>query len=171
MEEWEFYAAFSRNHCTRPLFRGTFARDEIAREKSEPGLYVVNTAPRSSRGEHWCLMFVPSTIINNKGNNNILYFDSYGLKPLYKEYYQFIHPRSTFYYNSKRLQGYGTATCGLYCLYVGALLSCGFSLQECTKRFSSTNFSHNDRLIPTLVRKEFPTDRSGMSCCSLSGKK
>lgn len=158
MEEWEFYAAFARNHCTRPLFRGTFARDEIAREKPERGIYIVNTAPRSSPGEHWTLFFV---------SNSVTYFDSYGIRPLHREYYDFIHPAETFFYNCKRLQGDFSDTCGQYCLYAAALLSCGFSLEDCTRKFSSANFAFNDKLVPVLVNKHYPRRSKGMSCCSL----
>lgn len=159
MQEYQFYSAFGRNHCTKHFFRGTFACDEIAAEEPKPGLYVVNTAPRSSSGEHWTLCFISV-------EREVSYFDSYGLQPIYPQFYEFIRPTPSFQYSSKRLQGYDSNTCGLYCLYVGSQLSCGVPLQECTSKFSPTKFRLNDRLIATLVQKEFPREKINMTCCS-----
>lgn len=161
MEEIEFYPLFFRNHCTRHLFRGTFARDEIRKQTPEPGLYIVNTAPRRSAGEHWVLFFI------SPKNKQISFFDSFGMIPLYKEFYDFIGSASKFYYSKKTIQGSTSATCGFFCLYVGALLCCGMTLQECTRKFSATNQGVNDRLIPILVWKEFESPEQDLTCSSV----
>lgn len=154
MEEWVFHSAFRSHFCTRPLFRGTFASDEIGREKLRPGLFIINTAPRSSDGEHWVLCHVDKVIS---------YCDSYGLKPFFPEFFKFLGKCPEFVYNKKRLQGPTSTTCGHYCLYLGARLACGIPLQDATSKFSSIT-SVNDRAIFTLVRKEFPI--IGLRCCS-----
>ena len=160
MEEHEFYPMFAGNQCTRPWFRGTFASDEIGQEKPAPGLYVVNTAQRSSSGEHWVLFYVCPK------DNTISYFDSFGMIPIHEEFYHFIGNAPSFFYAKKRIQGSLSHTCGLYCLYVGALLCCGVPLRECTQRFSSSDYRRNDQLIPVLVRKQFPSPALNLSCCS-----
>lgn len=156
--ELDFYPAFAQHPCTRTLFRGTFARDEIAREKPEPGAYIVNTDRRREPGKHWVLFFVsPERVIT--------YFDSLGSVPLHAEMYDFIGAAKHFFFNKTRLQANDTRTCGLYCLYVAARLSCGQHLRDVMKKFSSKNLLANDRLIPVLVRKEFRVRRY-MSCCT-----
>ena len=81
MEEHEFYPMFLGNHCMRPWFRGTFACDEIGQETASPGLYVVNTAPRSSFGEHWVIFYVCPK------DKTISYFDSFEMIPIHGEFY------------------------------------------------------------------------------------
>lgn len=161
MEEHEFYSMFAGNQCTRPWFRGTFSCDEIGQERTSQGLYVLNTAPRSSSGEHWVLFFI------SPKDNSISYFDSFGIIPIHEEFYDFIGNVSSFFFNKKRIQGFKSNTCRLYCLYVGALLCCGVSLRECTKTFSPTDHRWNDRLISVLVRKQFPSPKLELSCCSV----
>lgn len=162
MKETEFYPLFFRHRCTRNFFRGTFARDEIHRQTPKPGLYIVNTAPRKSAGEHWVLFFI------SPKSRQISFFDSFGMIPLYEEFYEFIGNVRRFYYSKKRIQGSTSATCGFYCLYVGALLCCGLPLEECTRKFSSTAHDLNDRLIQVLVRKEFgSSSEQDMTCCSV----
>ncbi|KAM7287659.1 hypothetical protein ISCGN_031350 [Ixodes scapularis] len=160
MEEHEFYPMFAGNHCTRPWFRGTFACDEIGQETASPGLYVVNTAPRSSFGEHWVLFYVCPK------DNAISYFDSFGMIPIHEEFYDFIGGAASFFYSKKRIQGTLSHTCGLYCLYVGALLCCGVPLRECIKTFSASDYRRNDTHISILVRKQFSSPALKLSCCS-----
>lgn len=156
--EYDFYSIFVQHPCTRPLFRGTFARNEIAREKPLPGIYIVNTDPREETGEHWTLFFISS-------NREITYFDSLGTVPLHAEMYDFIGEADHFFFNKKRLQAANTTTCGLYCIYVGARLACGHAMSDITAKFSSKYLLANDRLIPVLVRKEYRVRRS-LTCCT-----
>ena len=148
MNELEIAQCLQSHPLTQDHFRGVFALDELTRQNST-GFYVVNTDKRSQKGAHWVLCYLPL-----KGAP--LYFDSYGMPPLYQEFYTFmLGSNDTFSYNMQQLQDVDSSVCGHYVLYVCSCLACGESMQDIRRRFSTSNFSLNDKLIVTLFRKGF----------------
>lgn len=164
MDETQIAKALSKHALTAPLYRGTFAADEIEKEEFRSGIFILNTAPRRSTGEHWVLCFIEEKII---------YFDSFGVMPLFQGFWKFVGNK-TFFFNSKSLQSVDSLKCGEYCLYFAAKLSAGFTLPEIRKKFTS-NTHLNELLLPSLLAKEFPdlgaTTREGLGCCNIWGNK
>jgi len=60
-------------------FLGTFSCDTIPKINNFPSSFIVNTQPSGKGGEHWVAIY-----INNERKGE--YFDSYGFKPLNKEF-------------------------------------------------------------------------------------
>lgn len=88
-------------------FRGVFSRDElslITPHKNETG--ILNLDVSGSSGTHW--------VAFSKKNNNITYFDSYGLRPP-PEVLQYFKGNKINYSNEK-LQNYNSPNCGQLCL-------------------------------------------------------
>ena len=147
----------SKHPLTKLSFKGVYARNEMP--SPAPGLYIFNTDRMEDPGSHWVLAFIK--------NKKCFYFDSYGMPPLYKEFYDFF--KGDFHYNKQQLQHEKSSVCGLYVCYVGAQLCAGHSLQQIRKKFTK-NYRLNDKFIVTLFKKHFcayKPSRSGMSCHSL----
>ena len=95
---------------------GVFAADELpSPPSSENSCYIVNSAPASSKGEHWlAVRFLP---------NEVEFFDSYGQQPWdyplllawLQEVMKTSHRHRLLYYR-QRIQG-PHAYCGAYCFY------------------------------------------------------
>ena len=60
-----------------PRFNGVFSRDNLPKIKD--GAYVINLDEYSDIGTHWVALYVQ----NN--NNNVIYFDSFGVEHIPKE--------------------------------------------------------------------------------------
>lgn len=79
--------------------------------KKYPAVFVLNTAPFFSSGEHWCVICIES-----KGS--CYFFDSYGYHP---KYYGFekvlLNHCHTVSHNQRKVQGDLSKTCGHHCIY------------------------------------------------------
>ena len=139
-------------HCpvTRRYFKGVKTRD-IPVPKN-PGLknnkfaaYVINTG-YACAGVHWVLaLFTPSCNI---------FFDSFGRSP--SELFLESHIKQTntsVLYNIKRLQHSKSVVCGHWTIYYAYFLCQGQTLKEINSKFSSTNFSGNDKIVFNFVKK------------------
>lgn len=166
MNELELGQCLSAHPLSKQKFQGVVARDEVWKCKARPETFVVvNTDKRSEPGTHWMLIFWSK-------HGLAVYFDSYGIKPVNEDIEEYLLQTSPVYvYNRQRMQGDYSTVCGHYVSYVATQLCGGYSLPEIRKRFSSTNFDVNDKLIITLFRKEFgfqrvayKSSRPPMSC-------
>ena len=74
------------------------------------GAYVINLDEYSDIGTHWIALYVK--------NNNVTYFDSFGVEHIPKEI-KILIDKSTIVANIFRIQAYDSAMCGyfLYCIY------------------------------------------------------
>lgn len=135
MNEVELRSILLAHPVTSRAFKGIFARDEIVKV-SRDAFIIVNTDARNQPGSHWVLCF------------GDLYFDSFGLPPLYPE---FCHMKT---FNKQQLQDESSSLCGIYCIYFALKLCLGETLQDIRSRFSS-NTKFNDRIICTLFKKHF----------------
>jgi len=159
MNEQELKQAACSHPVTFAHFYGIFARDELDHVTLPIGGFViVNTDKRSSSGNHWVLFY--------RNTNQTVYFDSFGLPPLYSEFYKFAN--GVFVYNMKQLQDETSSQCGLYCLYFALQLCLGESLEKIRLRFTN-NTLLNDKIICTLFKKYFTyiPCNLGMTCRSL----
>jgi len=82
-----------------------YCRDEIPQHLHD-GWYILNLDRASGAGTHWCTFMV------NNGNNNNLYFDSFGFPPPN----ELEHLLKTYTYNTKKIQDLNSDSCGWFCL-------------------------------------------------------
>ena len=79
-------------------------------------------------------------------NNNVTYFDSFGVEHIPKEIKIFID-KSIAVANTFKIQAYDSLMCGYFCIGFTGFMLKGKSLTDSTNLFSSTNFDKNDDII------------------------
>ena len=130
-------------HC--PLFVGVFARDKLPRPSKRPMIFVANFDPSKDPGTHWVAVF-----LDDDGTGE--YFDSYGYGPegIFESY---LNEHCDYWtYNSKRLQGNTSSTCGQYTIFYAIHRALNFDGNAIASMFtSSTKF--NDALVANYVKK------------------
>ena len=67
-----------------PRFNGVFSRNNLQKEKY--GAYIVNLDGYSDTGTHWVALHV--------NNNNVTYFDSFGVEHILEEIKTFINNKT-----------------------------------------------------------------------------
>ena len=130
-------------------FAGVFAADILPSNLSNlPKFLIVNSDVHSEPGQHWLAMYIPE-----QGPPE--FFDSLGLSPKHylASFEQFLIKHGPQYiYSNKRLQNYGSDTCGLYVLYYVILRCSGCSMLDIVNNFS-TNLAQNDILTINFVHE------------------
>ena len=117
-------------------FNGVYSRDNLP-NKIKDGGYVINLDDYSDIGTHWVALYVK--------NNDITYFDSFGVEHIPMGIKEFIKNKS-IKTNIFRIQSY-ESMCGYFCIgFINFVLE-GKSLTECTNLFSPNNFIKNDDII------------------------
>ena len=76
-------------------FNGVFSRDNLPNKKKD-GAYVINIDEYSDIGTHWIALWL---------NNNVTYFDSFGVEHIPKEIEKFIGSKNVIS-NIFRIQAY-----------------------------------------------------------------
>ena len=127
-----------------PRFNGVYSRDNLPKIKD--GAYVINLDEYSDIGTHWVALYVQ--------NNNVTYFDSFGVEHIPKEIKTFINrPLSSALHNKNiktnifRIQVYDSIMCGYFCIGFIDLMLTGKTLTDLTNLFSPINFKKNDDII------------------------
>ena len=67
-----------------PRFNGVYSRDNLSKIKD--GTYIINLDEYFDIGTHWVALWV--------NNNNVTYFDSFGVEHISKEIIKFIENRN-----------------------------------------------------------------------------
>ena len=116
-----------------PKFNGVYSRDNLPKIKD--GAYVINLDEYSDIGTHWVALYVQ--------NNDVTYFDSFGVEHIPKEIRTFIGNKK-IKTNTFEIQAYDSIMCGYFC--IGFMLA-GKTLTEFTNLFSPNNFKRNDDVI------------------------
>ena len=87
-------------------------------------------------------------------NNNVIYFDSFGVEHIPKEIKVFINrPLSSALQNKNIktnvfwIQAYDSIMCGYFCVGFTEFMLAGKTLTEYTNLFSPNNFKKNDDII------------------------
>ena len=80
---------------------------EIIKKKKKDGPYIINLDEYSDIGTHWVALWVD--------NNDVTYFDSFGVKHIPKEIKTFINNKN-IKTNIFRIQAYDSVMCGYFCL-------------------------------------------------------
>ena len=79
-------------------------------------------------------------------NDNVTYFDSFGVRHIPKEIKIFID-KSIVVTNIFRIQPYSSVICGYFCIGFIDFLLAGKTLKDFTNLFSPNSFKQNDDII------------------------
>ena len=118
-------------------FSGVYSRDNLP-NKINDEVYVINLDEYSDIGTHWIAFYVK--------NNDITYYDSFGIEHIPREIKAFIKNRN-IKTNIFRIQAYDSIMCGYFCIRFINFMSKGKSLTEYTNLFSLNDFKKNDDTI------------------------
>ena len=111
---------------------------ECSFTETKDGTYVINLDEYSYIGIHWVALHVK--------NNNVTYFDSFGVEHIPKEIKTFINNKN-IKTNIFRIQAYDSVMCGYFCIGFIDFMFKGKTLTEYTNLFSPNNFKKNDDKI------------------------
>ena len=120
-----------------PRFNGVYSRDNLPKIKDRA--YVINLDEYSDVGTHWVALYV--------SNNDVTYFDSFGVEYIPKEIKTFINHSLSITTNIFRIQAYDSIMCGYFCIGFIDFMLAGKTLTEYTNLFSPNNFKKNDDII------------------------
>ena len=115
-----------------------FILEMIYQIKIKDGAYVINLDEHYDTGTHWIALYVK--------NNDITYFDSFGVEHIPKEIKAFIKKRNITT-NIFRIQAYDSIMCGYFCIGLIDFMFKGKSLTEYTNLFSPIDFKKNHDTI------------------------
>ena len=104
-----------RYYQNEPKFNGVYSRDNLPKQslktkfnkKIKDGAYVINLDEYSDIGTHWVALYV--------SNNDVTYFDSFGVEHIPKEIKTFISNKN-IKTNIFRIQAYDSVMCGYFCI-------------------------------------------------------
>ena len=119
-----------------PRFNVVCSRDNLTELKD--GVHVINLDEYSDIGIHWVALYVQ--------NNNVPYFDYFGVEHIPKEIKAFINNKNITT-NIFRIQAYDSIMCGYFCIGFIDFMLAGKTLTEYTNLFSPNNFKKNDDII------------------------
>ena len=119
-----------------PIFNGIYSRDNLTEIKD--GAFVINLDEYSHIGTHWVALYV--------NNNDVTYFDSFGVEHIPKEIKAFINNKN-IKTNIFRLQAYDSVMCGYFCNGFIDFMFKGKTLTEYANLFSPNDFQKNDDII------------------------
>ena len=118
-------------------FNGVYSRVNLPKTIKN-GTYVINLDEYEDIGTHWIALYVK--------NNEITYFDSFGVEHVPKEIKKFIEHKN-IKTNIFRIQADNSIMCGYFCIGFIDFLFAGKSLIDFTSLFSPYDFKKNDKII------------------------
>ena len=121
-----------QKYQNEPRFNGVYSRDTLTKIKEEA--YIKNLDEYSDIGTHWVALYVH--------NDDVTYFDSFGVEHIPKEIKTFINKKNIF-----RIRAYDSIMCGYFCIGFIDFMLAGKTLTEYTNLFLPNNFKENDDII------------------------
>ena len=122
----KFWKVLQKYYQNEPKFNGAYSRNNLPKIKD--GAYVVNPDEHESIVTYWIALY-----INN--NNNVTYFDSFGVEHIPKEIKKFIGNKNMIT-NLYRIQAYNSVICWYFRTGVINFMLQGQSLVDYTNSFS-----------------------------------
>ena len=113
----------------QPRSNGVYSRDNLPKIKDET--YVINLAEYCDIGTHWIALYVQ--------NNDVTYFDSFGVEYIPQEIKAFIGNKN-IRRNIFRIQAYDSIMCGYFCIGFIDFMLAGKTLTDFKNLFSPNNF-------------------------------
>ena len=101
-------------------------------------MYVINLDEYKDTGTHWVALFCK--------NNEIVYFDSFGVEHIPEEIKKFIGNKN-IKANIYRVQATNSIMCGYFCIGFIDFMLAGKTLTDYTNMFSPYDFNKNDHII------------------------
>lgn len=134
------------NDCfINQLFTSVYARDELPSYIKYPSCFIINTEKRNHPGEHWLAFFVTS-------NGDVEFFDPIGLPPKFYGLDSYLRSitKGKIKFSNKRVQGFFSNYCGVYCVYFLHQRARGVTFDKILDSLS--DFSENDNFIKTKIK-------------------
>ena len=119
-----------------PRLNGVFPRNNLSKIKDEA--YIINLGEYESIGTHWIALYII--------DNNVTYFDSFGVEHIPKEIKKIIENKNIIT-NIYRIQAYDSITCEYFCIGLIDFMLKGKSLFEYINLFSPNDYEKNDKII------------------------
>ena len=120
----------------KPRFNGAYSRDNLSKIKD--GAYVIKLDEYSDIGTYWNALYFK--------NNNVTYFDNFGVEHIPKEIKTFIKNKN-IKTNIFRIQTCNSIMCRYFCIGFIDFMFKGKTLIEDINLFSPNNFKKNDDMI------------------------
>ena len=120
-----------------PRFNGVYSRDNLP-DKIKDGAYLTNLDEYSDIETHWIPLYAL--------NDNVTYFDSFGVEHIPKEIKTFID-KSIVVTNNFRIQAYDSVKCGQFCIGFIDFMLGGKNLTNFNNLFSLNNYKKDDDII------------------------
>ena len=129
-----------------PRFNGVCSRDNLPKIKD--GAYIINLDEYSDIWTHCVALWV--------NNNNVTYFDSFGVEHIPNEIKAFINNNNNnndddnnknIETNIFRIQAYDSIMCGHFCIGFIDFILVGKKLTDCTNLLFPFDFKKNDNVI------------------------
>ena len=120
-----------QKYCqNEPRFNGIYSRDNLSFE-IEDGAYVINLDEYSDIGTHLIALYL--------SNNDVTYFDSFGIEHIPKEIKTFISNKN-IKTNIFTIQAYDSIIRGYFCIGFINFMLAGKVLTDSTNLFSPNSF-------------------------------
>ena len=119
-----------------PKFNGVYSRNNLPKIKS--GVYIINLNESESIGTYWIALYV--------NDNNVTYFDSFGVEHISKEIKKFIGNKRIIT-NIYRIQAYDSIMREYFCIGFIDFILKGKSLLDYTYSFSPNDYENIDKII------------------------
>ena len=124
-------------YLNEPIFNGVYSRDNL--QKIKDRAYIINVDEYSDIGTDWVPLYVK--------NNDVTYFDSFGVEHIPKEIKTFIS-NNNIKTNIFRIQAYDSVMSGYYfCIGFIDFILAGNTLTKFTNLFSPNNLKKNGDII------------------------
>ena len=128
-------------YVSEPKFNGVFSRDNLPKTIKN-GAYVVNLDEYADVDTHWVALYV---------NDEVVYFDSFGIEHIPKKIIKFIGGSKDIKANIFRLQAYVSIMCDDFCIKFIDFMIDGKSLVDFTSLFSSHDFKKNNNYLKMII--------------------
>ena len=129
-----------------PRFNGVYSRNNLPR-MIKNGAYIINLDEYADVGTHWIAFYV------NVTNNEVIYFDSFGVEHVPEEIKKFIG-NNNIKTNIFRVQAYNSIMCGYFCIGFIDFIFSGKTLIDFTNIFSPYDFEKNVKIILKNFKNE-----------------
>ena len=120
-----------------PRFNGVYSRDNLPKTIKN-GAYIIKLDEYAGVGTHWIVLYVK--------NNEITYFDSFGVEHVPNEIMHFARDKN-IKTNLFRIQADNSIMCGYFCIKFIDFMFAGRSLIDFTSWFSPYDFKKNGYII------------------------
>ena len=129
-----------------PRFNGVYSRNNLPR-MIKHGAYVINLDEDADVGTDWIALY------GNVTNNEVIYFDSFGVAHVPEEIKEFIGNKNVKA-NVFRIQAYNSIMCGYFYIgFIDFMFLCK-TLIDFTSLFSPYDFEKNDKIILKYFKNE-----------------